>query len=203
MKRTVRDDSGAWSLLKNAAVRASPTARSSSPPEAPGLRKSASGLPSRSTTAIERVLSESAEAAAATMAPTSAAHSAGPPHTASPGGGGVSSGGEGSSPGVDGPGSGVGVGCAGGSLSPPPSRGSRTAARRSTAIPASPRRESDSATAIAHRSADCIWSSEPSCPRLYRRRCSEDQLPGSVSAPISSISSPLVASQRPARTLSW
>src|SRR5437868_13525562 len=62
MKRTVREDRGAWLLLKNAAVRAREIAKSLAsttapklPTEvvgAPGLRKSARMLPARSTTAI-------------------------------------------------------------------------------------------------------------------------------------------------------
>src|ERR1700688_1998344 len=52
MKRTVRDESGAWSLLKNAPVRARPIARSSLAPVAPAWRYRRSTLPARSTTAI-------------------------------------------------------------------------------------------------------------------------------------------------------
>ena len=46
MKRTVRDESGAWSLLKNAPVRASDTASSSGgtiAPKLPGTRAGADG----------------------------------------------------------------------------------------------------------------------------------------------------------------
>src|SRR5436190_3550760 len=52
MKRTVRDDSGAMLWLKNAAVRAVATARSSFVEGAPALRSTARMRPARSTTAI-------------------------------------------------------------------------------------------------------------------------------------------------------
>ena len=52
MKRTVREESGAWLWLKNAAVRATPTASSSLAFETPARRKTASGRPARSTTAM-------------------------------------------------------------------------------------------------------------------------------------------------------
>src|SRR5208282_424072 len=93
MKRTVREESGAWSLLKNAAVRARATARSfalTMLPKFPvamagadGLRYTASGLPTRSTTAMIMVSSLAAWAAACTRLLTSDMARAGP----GPGGG--------------------------------------------------------------------------------------------------------------------
>src|ERR1051325_4638111 len=47
MKRTVREESGAWLWLKNAAVRATPTARSSLFGSACSCRNTASGRPAR------------------------------------------------------------------------------------------------------------------------------------------------------------
>ena len=76
MKRTVREESGAMLLLKKAAVRARPTARSSFAGSAFGLRKSASGFPARSTTATVMLSLSSEVAAAATMAVTSSLPSA-------------------------------------------------------------------------------------------------------------------------------
>src|SRR5216684_8364912 len=75
MKRTVREESGAMLWLKNAAVRATPMARSSLFGLALFWWKSASTRPARSTTAIEAP--PPAEASAAfTMASTSAVESA-------------------------------------------------------------------------------------------------------------------------------
>src|SRR3954454_23930342 len=74
MERTVRDDSGAMLWLKNAAVRATPTARSSLFALAPFWWKSASTRPARSTTAIDAPPPADASAAF-TMASTSAAES--------------------------------------------------------------------------------------------------------------------------------
>src|ERR1700730_2872790 len=82
MNRTVREESGAWSLLKKAAVRASDTASSllsTCTPKSPvasvgaaGLRYTARMFPARSTTAITIVLGSAACAAAWTSAVTSA-----------------------------------------------------------------------------------------------------------------------------------
>src|SRR5436190_7537460 len=72
MKRMVRDESGAWLLLKNAVVRATPSARSSFAGFAAGWRKTASVRPERSTMAIVAVLTFSADAAALTIALISA-----------------------------------------------------------------------------------------------------------------------------------
>src|SRR5438445_2062542 len=76
MKRTVRLDSGAWSLLKKAAVRASATARSFASTVKPkfpvavagafGLRKTAKTRPARSTTAMTIVSGSAASAPACT-----------------------------------------------------------------------------------------------------------------------------------------
>src|SRR6266540_3956756 len=90
MKRTVRDDSGAWLLLKKAPVRASETARSfafTSTPKLPGavagafgFRKTPSTLPSRSVTAMTMVVAGSAFAAVSMMSLTSpAVRNADPP----------------------------------------------------------------------------------------------------------------------------
>src|SRR5216683_1946526 len=83
MKRTVREESGAWSLLKKAAVRASDTASSlvsTCTPKFPiasvgaaGLRYTARMFPARSTTAMAIVLGSAACAAAWTSVVTSAA----------------------------------------------------------------------------------------------------------------------------------
>src|SRR5665213_905123 len=83
MNRTVREDSGAWSLLKNAAVRARETARSfastcalkfpATRVGADGLRYTPKTLPERSTTVITMVLGSAACAALCTSAETSAA----------------------------------------------------------------------------------------------------------------------------------
>src|SRR4030095_9731090 len=80
---TVREDSGAASLLKKAPVRASPTAWSSAfttalklpvtVAGAPALRNTASGVPARSTTAITIVSRLIATAARCTALVTSAA----------------------------------------------------------------------------------------------------------------------------------
>src|SRR5216684_390955 len=74
MKRTVRDESGAMLWLKNAAVRATPMARSSLFGLALFWWKSASTRPARSTTAIEAP-PPAAASAAFTIASTSAAES--------------------------------------------------------------------------------------------------------------------------------
>ena len=73
MKRTVREDSGAWSLLKNAVVRAKVTATSGASGVVSGLRYTPRIVPLRSTTATARVLSLSAPAAAVMTAVTSSA----------------------------------------------------------------------------------------------------------------------------------
>jgi hypothetical protein len=78
MKRTVREERGAWLWLKNAAVRATPTARSRSLTGAPGFSYSASTRPARSTTAMV-VRSGSAFAAARTIESTSLEASEVPP----------------------------------------------------------------------------------------------------------------------------
>ncbi len=70
-KRTVREVSGAWLWLKNAAVRATPTALSSFAFETVLPRKTASGRPARSTTATVTP-PMAPEAAARAMASTSA-----------------------------------------------------------------------------------------------------------------------------------
>src|SRR5712692_6128120 len=72
IKRTVREESGAWSLLKKAAVRASETASSlvsTSAPKLPvdiagaaGLRNTARMRPARSTTAMTMVVESAASA---------------------------------------------------------------------------------------------------------------------------------------------
>ena len=89
MKRTVRLDSGAWSLLKNAAVRASASARSSAPtvwPKLPAavalvatpvVRNTARGIPVRSATAITSGVSTEAAALITTVLTSAAVSGAG------------------------------------------------------------------------------------------------------------------------------
>src|SRR6266853_2894154 len=83
MNRTVRLVNGAWLLLKNAPVRASPSAKSfvsigmlkfpAAIAGASGLRHRASGFPARSTTATTIVVGDTEVNAACTIASTSAA----------------------------------------------------------------------------------------------------------------------------------
>src|SRR5258706_396127 len=72
MVRTVREESGAWLLLKKAVVRATPRAMSSLAGLALACRNSATGRPVRSTMAMVAVSPASAVAAALTISFASA-----------------------------------------------------------------------------------------------------------------------------------
>src|SRR5262249_60448413 len=81
MKRTVRDESGAWSFANIAPVRASDTATSGDRSSVPGRAYTPTMLPVRSTTAAASVSSFSAVATTVSTARTSSAVRiwAGPP----------------------------------------------------------------------------------------------------------------------------